>query len=267
MDGAWTTVTVLESFRLDGQVALVTGAAGGIGGALAEAVAEAGADVALVDVDESGLAATADQLEDTTDARTLDIVADVGDPAATERMAAETRETLGGLDVAFANAGIAERGGEDVAAYDVDAWDRVMRVNLRGVFLTNRAVAGHMRDTGGGSIVNTASILGLNGTQIPGLAAYTASKGGVVQLTRQFAGELAPDIRVNAIAPGWIETPLLSGPDSDRELTADDFDLGVPLGRMGQPADLKGIAVFLASDAAAYTTGEIVLVDGGLNAA
>lgn len=260
-------MTVLESFRLDEQVVLVTGAAGGIGGGIAEAVAEAGADVALVDVDESGLATTAARLEAETDVRTLEIEADVGDPAATERMAAETRETLGGLDVAFANAGTAERGGEDVASYDVDAWDRVIRTNLRGVFLTNRAVAGHMEETGGGSIVNTASILGLTGSQIPGLGAYTASKGGVVQLTRQLAGELAPAIRVNAIAPGWIETPLLSGPDSDRELTDDDFDLGVPLGRMGQPGDLKGTAVYLASDAAAYTTGEIVIVDGGLHAA
>lgn len=256
-------MTVMDDFRLDGDVALVTGAAGGIGGALSAAVAEAGADVAIVDVDEEGLHAHADHLESETDATVEPIVADVSDQAATEDMVARTVDTLGDLDVAFANAGIGLRGGS-AADYDMDDWDELMSVNLRGVFMTDRAAAAHMVEHGGGRIVNTASILGVNGTMFEGLAAYVTAKGGVVQLTRQLAGELGRrGIRVNAIAPGFIETAM----------TAEGMDVGneaflrqIPLGRIGQPEDLKGIAVYLASEASPYTTGEIILVDGGLNA-
>lgn len=260
-------MTVLDRFRLDGDVALVTGAAGGIGGALSEATAEAGADVALVDVDEAGLDEHAAHLESETDATVEPIVADVSEQAETERMVAETVEALGGLDVAFANAGIGLNGGA-AAEYDMDDWDRLMSINLRGAFMTDRAAAAHMREHGGGRLVNTASILGLRGTRREGLAAYTAAKGGVVQLTRQLAGELSEDgIRVNAIAPGLIETGMTE--DGIAAAAGDDGSLprGVaPLGRVGQPADLKGLALYLASDASAYVTGEIVLVDGGMNA-
>lgn len=255
--------SVLDRFRLDGDVALVTGAAGGIGGAFAEAMAEAGADVAMVDVDEPGLEERAADLRAATDAAIEPIVADVSDEAATERMVAETVDSLGGLDVAFANAGIGRRGGP-AAEYDMEDWDALMDVNLRGAFLTDRAAAAHMREHGGGRIVNTASILGVSGTMLEGLAAYTAAKGGVVQLTRQLAGELArEDVRVNAIAPGFIETAMTA--EGLAEMS-DAMTRQIPLGRIGQPADLKGIALYLASEASPYTTGEIVLVDGGLNA-
>lgn len=254
---------MLDQFRLDGDVALVTGAAGGIGGALAEAMAESGADVAVADIDE-GVHAVADRLARETGAAVEPVVADVSEESEVEAMVDRTVEALGGLDVAFANAGVATRGGP-APAYDMGAWDDLMDVNLRGVFLTARAAAAHMRDHGGGRIVTTASILGFNGTRMEGLAAYTTAKGGVVNLTRQLAGELARhDIRVNAIAPGFIETAMTEEGlgDADREAVLE----GTPAGRIGQPEDLKGLAVYLASEASPYTTGETVLVDGGMNA-
>lgn len=256
-------MTVMDRFRLDDDVALVTGAAGGIGGALSEAVAEAGGDVAIVDVNEEELEKHANHLESETDATIESIVADVSDEEANERMVEQTVDALGGLDVAFANAGIGLRGG-GAADYDMDDWDELMSINLRGAFLTNRAAATHMVEHGGGRIVNTASILGVNGTRIEGLSAYTAAKGGVVQITRQLAGEFGREgVRVNAIAPGFIETAMTEEGLADN---ADAFAQQIPLGRIGQPEDLKGIAVYLASEASPYTTGEIVLVDGGLNA-
>jgi NAD(P)-dependent dehydrogenase (short-subunit alcohol dehydrogenase family) len=256
-------VTVLDQFRLDDDVALVTGAAGGIGGALAEAMAEAGADVAVADIDE-GVHAVADQLAAETDAAVEPVVADVGEGREVEAMVDRTVEALDGLDIAVANAGVALQGGP-APEYDMDAWDDLMAVNLRGVFLTARAAAAHMRDHGGGRIVNTASILGFNGTRMEGLAAYTAAKGGVVNLTRQLAGELAGHgIRVNAIAPGFIETAMTEEGlgEVDREALVGQ----IPAGRIGQPADLKGLALYLASEASPYTTGETVLVDGGMDA-
>ena len=256
-------MTVLDQFRLDDDVALVTGAAGGIGGALAEAMAEAGADVAVADIDE-GVHAVADQLAAETDAAVEPVVADVGEGREVEAMVDRTVEALDGLDIAVANAGVALQGGP-APEYDMDAWDDLMAVNLRGVFLTARAAAAHMRDHGGGRIVNTASILGFNGTRMEGLAAYTAAKGGVVNLTRQLAGELAGHgIRVNAIAPGFIETAMTEEGlgEVDREALVGQ----IPAGRIGQPADLKGLALYLASEASPYTTGETVLVDGGMDA-
>ncbi|MDZ7731282.1 MAG: SDR family oxidoreductase [Natrialbaceae archaeon] len=176
---------------------------------------------------------------------------------------------FGGLDVTFANAGVAEFGGSP-ARYNMDSWDRILSVNLRGVFMTDRAAAGAMQTDGGGSIINTASILGLTGTQIPGLAAYTASKGGVIQVTRQLAAQLGQhDIRVNAMAPGWINTDMTAqslGMGNAGEALRQQLVENIPLGRTGEPDDLKGMALYLASDASRYTSGEIHLVDGGMHA-
>jgi NAD(P)-dependent dehydrogenase (short-subunit alcohol dehydrogenase family) len=258
---------VLELFGLDGDVALVTGAASGIGRGMSEAMAEAGADVALVDVDETGLAETAATCED-RGAGVLSITADVTEEAANERMVAETVERFGGLDVAFANAGIGSLSG-DIDEFEMSEWDEVVDVNLRGAFMTDRAAARAMDD--GGSIVNTASILAHRGADLPGLSAYTASKGGIEQVTRQLATELGSrGIRVNAIAPGWVQTDIGDGHlREDAEETAEfraELARGTALGRLGTPDDLKGLAVFLASDASSYCTGATYLVDGGWTA-
>ncbi len=235
-------MTVLDQFRLDGDVALVTGAAGGVGGALAEAMAESGADVAVADIDEEGLDTVADRLTAETGATVEPVVADVSDETAVERMVDRTVEALGGLDVVFPNAGVAVQGGP-APTYDMDDWDDLMDVNLRGAFMTARAATAHMVDHGGGRVVMTASILGFNGTQRDGLAAYTAAKGGVVQLTRQLAGELADQgVRVNAIAPGLVETAMTE--DGMARLSDEDGSLillAVTVLRYSRPGVAKSV--------------------------
>ena len=247
---------VLDRFRLDGDVALITGAASGIGRGYAGACADVGADLALADIDAEGLTATAEEL----DAETLELEVDISDPEQVAAMVQETKAEFGGLDVVFANAGIG-RLSLPVDRYPLEEWDEVMDVNLDGVFYTVREAAASMDE---GSIVTTASVLGDVASEWPGVAAYVASKGGVVQLTKQTAVELAPDIRVNAIAPGWTHTNIGGGAfrkDAGLDAMHDEMADETLLGRLGDPDDLKGIAVFLASDASAYCTGSVFTVD------
>lgn len=262
-----TKETVLDRFRMNDEVALVTGAASGIGRGISEALAEAGADVSVVDVDEERLAKTVATLEERGVA-VHPITADVSEPSETERMVTETVERFGSLDATFANAGVASLGGA-LADYDLEEWDRLIDVNLRGVFLTNKAAASAMDN--GGSIVNTASILAHRGSEMAGLGAYTASKGGVVALTRQLAAELGTEgIRVNAIAPGWVHSDIGGGAFRKDAEGMEEFHAEMAertaIGRLGEPEDIQGLAVFLASEASAYCTGATYLVDGGWTA-
>lgn len=255
---------VLEQFDLSGDVALVTGAGGGIGRAYAEALAGAGAAVACVDVDADGASETADRLDTTS----LAIEADVTDEAAVAESVARTVAELGGLDAAFANAGI---GGAQapITDYDLADWRAVLDVNLTGVFLTCREAARAMRAADGGSIVSTASIYGHVGSVAGTSPAYSAAKGGVVALTRELAVSLAPHgIRANAIAPGFVDTDLLESGIADlSEAEREGFDREIErrtlLGRRGEPEELMGLAVFLASEASSYVTGQSFPVDGG----
>lgn len=253
-------MSVLDRFRLDGDVVLITGAASGIGKGYAEACADVGADLALADIDSEGVEEVADSL----DAETIALEVDVSDPEQVAEMVDETTAAFGGLDVAFANAGIGKLS-MPVDQYPLDEWDEVLDVNLDGVFYTVREAASAMDD--GGSIVTTASVLGDIASDWPGVAAYVASKGGVVQLTKQAAADLgARDIRVNAIAPGWTHTGIGDGAfrkDSPLSDMHDQMAENTVLGRLGEPEDLKGIAVFLASDASSYCTGSVFTVDGG----
>lgn len=263
------TISVLAKFRLDGKVALITGGAEGIGLAMASAVAEAGADVAIIDINLEAAQNSAKKLAKETGRKVIALKADVSKEEDNEWMVEETVKQLGGLNICFANAGIGEQGAP-LHNYDKSVWDRVIAINLTGVFMTNRAVARVMVEQKNGTIINTASVYGLVGDFGLGVIGYTAAKGGVIQLTRTLAAQLAPSgIRVNAIAPAFIRTNLgggvlQEGINDPMILAAHEQIVSrTLLGRFGQSEDLQGIALFLASEASSYCTGSVYAVDGG----
>jgi NAD(P)-dependent dehydrogenase (short-subunit alcohol dehydrogenase family) len=247
-----------DSLRLAGKRAVVTGAGRGLGREFALHLAQLGAGVLAVDVRDELLRETA-ALAGTRSLQVLTSVADVSSAAQTAALADEARRLLGGLDVLVNNAavveGLARRPFDEI---DEDEWDRVLTVNVKGVWLCARALVPLMRESRGGSIVNMASEVAFSGS--PGLAHYVASKGAVIALTRALARELGPaQIRVNAIAPGFIHTPGSAG-----MLVGAEYDTsGTPLRRVGQPADLLGALAFLVSDDSSFVSGQTLLVNGG----
>lgn len=248
--------------RFEGKVTIVTGASSGIGRAAAIAFADEGAHVVVSDVDESGGKQTVELiLEAGGDA--VFVRADVSDAHATEELVRQAIGRYGRLDVAVNNAGI-EGELAETQQYPLQAWDRVIAVNLTGVFNAMRAEITAMRESGGGAIINTASILGL--VAFPTAPAYTAAKHGVVGLTRSAALENAPHgIRVNAICPGFIQTPMVmerglraaENPEVIEQLTQI-----TPMGRLGEPEEIAAAILWLASDDASYMTGQAMAVDG-----
>lgn len=242
---------------LAGKVALVTGGGQGIGRALALALAEAGADVAVADILLTAAQRVSAEIE-ALGRRSLAIYVDVTQPASVQAMVEACQQALGGLDILVNNAGIFPI--KPVTAITEEEWDRVMAVNLKGTFLCSQAALGPMRRAGGGRIINVASVSGLVGAV--GLTHYAASKAGVIGFTKALAREVAPlGITVNAIAPGIIETETTRQTFPEGALQA--YQAQVPLRRLGQPEDLTGLVVFLASPAAAYITGQVYAVDGG----
>lgn len=250
-----------ELFDVRGARVVVTGAASGLGFAMAEVMTDGGARVTLADLDGDGLADAAGRLDG--DVRTAQV--DVSDAAAVELVFDEVVELQGGVDVAFANAGISlEAGVVDPAGgldnLDRDAWDRVLGVNLNGVLFTMREAARHMKRQGSGKIVVTASTAGFGTDPMVGYS-YSATKAAVIILVRQAALELAKHgVHVNAIAPGPFRTNIGGGappipPEAWAEIVA--------FGRMAEPDELKGAALLLASPASSFITGAVVPVDGG----
>lgn len=249
----------LSPFRLDGKVALVTGASRGLGAAMAAALAEAGADVVL-HASVQPAAATAADVAARTGRRTALVTADLARPAAAGDLVARAIAAFGRLDIVVNNAGTIRR--RPAADHSDEDWDVVLAVNLSSVFRVCRAAGRHMIDRGdGGKIVNIASLLAFQGgITVPG---YAAAKGGVGQLTKALANEWAAHrINVNAIAPGYMETDNTAALRADatrfRQITE-----RIPAGRWGRPEDLGGAVVFLASPASDYVHGHLLVVDGG----
>jgi NAD(P)-dependent dehydrogenase (short-subunit alcohol dehydrogenase family) len=240
--------------RLAGKVCVITGASSGIGAATARRFAEEGARVVGVD------------LRDDADVE-LALACDVGDEAAVAATYARVREAFGRIDVLFNNAGISPDDDRSVLETSVDAWERVQAVNARSVFLCCKHGIPHLLDGGGGSVINTASFVAVLGAATSQIA-YTASKGAVLALSRELGVQFARrGVRVNALCPGPVDTPLL------RELFSKDAEqaarrlVHVPMGRFARAEEIANAALFLASDEASYVNASTFLVDGGLSGA
>ena len=253
---------MLEEFSLEGRFALVTGGSKGLGYAMAEALARAGAEVAIASRHGDELKAAAEKLSKSTSRQFLPIVADVTLADQVEAMIAEAINTFGRLDILVNNAGMNLR--KPTVDMSEEEFRQIIDVNLVGAFLMAKAVAPHMVEQKSGAIINIASMIGMVG--LADRPSYTSSKGALIQFTRTLALELAPhSVRVNAISPGPFATEMNIPVTSD---TAKNnwFIQRIPLGRWGNPKELSGAVVFLASDASSFMTGANLVVDGGWTA-
>jgi gluconate 5-dehydrogenase len=256
----------LDDFKLDGLIAVIPGGGGGIGSALAEAFAQAGANIVVGGRTQASLDATVAQVE-AAGREGLAVVGDATDEADSERLVRDAVERFGRIDILVnAVGGGAGKALHDAASYPRSDWDWIMELNVRSTLVPTQAVARQMiAQGGGGRILNISSVRGNLGIKA-GYSAYVAAKGAINSLTRQWATEWAPHgIRVNAIMPTFVDTPQVATLLEDPVFKAGIVNR-IPLGRVGETRDLTGPAIFLCSDAASFVTGQILGIDGGLTA-
>ena len=251
---------IIEKMRLDGKKGYVTGGARGIGKCTATAFAEAGADVAIVDIDIAEAEKTAAQIAQDTGRKVIAIKCDCTVPEDVDAMIQTVVRELGGLDFCHNNAGICINAPAEEMTYE--QWLKVLNINLNGVFLTDIAAGKYMLEHGGGSIINTAS-MSAHIVNVPQpQCAYNASKAGVIQLTKSLAIEWAKrGVRVNSISPGYIGTDLVLTSKTLIPLI-EQWNAMAPMGRLGKPEELESICVYLAGDTSTFTTGSDFIVDG-----
>ncbi len=248
-------------FDLKGRVGLVTGGNGGIGLGLARGLAKAGAAVMVAGRNAEKNAAAVAELR-ALGAEADAVIVDVTDEASVNAMVAATAERFGRLDILVNNAGINIRNKPEV--YELVDWHKVIATNLTSAMLASKAAHPHLKAGGHGRVINNGSMLSIFG--LPFHAAYGASKGGVVQMTKSMAVAWGPDgITVNCLLPGWIDTDLTRKARTDMPALNDNVMARTPKGRWGDPADFEGIAAFLGSDASAFITGVAIPVDGGFS--
>ena len=248
--------------RLDGKVCVITGAGGGMGRDAAILFSEEGAQVCAADVNLEAAQETADQARDAFAHQV-----DVADEASVKAMMDATAERYGGIDVLYNNAGISPDDDASILETSVEAWDRVQAVNTRGVFLCCKHGIPHLQKRGGGSVINVASFVAVLGAATSQIS-YSASKGAVLSMSRELAVQFAREnIRVNALCPGPVETPLLLNIFGDNPDALERRRIHWPTGRLAKPREVVNGALFLASDDASYVNGATFLVDGGLTAA